>query len=119
MDQPDSCTHCGANLGPADLDKPACPYCGTAHPHIAKARQQVEALRQVFAMGGMPGVTPPPAVAPSPWPQQGAPGQPSSPPPGFGFFPAGPPPPPPRTSAAPLWIVIAVMVTLAGVASCP
>ena len=52
MDPPDSCTHCGANLGPADLDKPACPYCGTAHPHIARARQRVEALRQVFAMGG-------------------------------------------------------------------
>lgn len=109
MDQPDSCTHCGANLGPADLDKPACPYCGTAHPHIAKARQQVEALRQVFAMGGMPGMLPPPAVAPSPWPQHGEPGQSPAPPlANFGLV----APPPPRRGTSASIVIALVMVVL-------
>lgn len=75
MMQSTRCNYCGANLGPADLDQPACPYCKTVHPHVAQARVQVEGLRQVFAQGGMPGMMgmmPPPGApgatgAPSPW----------------------------------------------------
>lgn len=52
-----NCAHCGANLGPADLQRPACPYCGTVHPHVAAAAQKVEVLKQLLATG--PGGVPP------------------------------------------------------------
>ena len=53
-----SCPHCGANLGPADLQRPACPYCGTVHPHVAAAAAKVEVLKQLLAPGpgGVPAV---------------------------------------------------------------
>lgn len=63
-----SCAHCGANLGPADLQRPACSYCGTVHPHVAAAAQKVEVLKQLLATGpggvpavfsGLAGPTPP------------------------------------------------------------
>ncbi|MCY1071213.1 hypothetical protein OV090_41105 [Nannocystis sp. RBIL2] len=105
MNAPVSCTNCGSNLGPADLDKPACQYCGTAHPHVAEARQKVEALRQVFALGIVPGATPP-AAPPSPW--QGA--QVPAPPvlPQFG----APPPPPPAASAAMIMHVAVIVIVI-------
>lgn len=109
------CHYCGANLGPADLDQPACPYCKTVHPHVAQARRQSEALRQVFAQGGMPGmmgVMPPPGAAgqpgaPSPWQQQ---------PMGMPLAPPGPLPMPPRRAAAGwLPLVIGLLMVMAGV----
>lgn len=45
------CPTCGAPLGAADLNKPACPYCGTVHPHVARAAQKVEEVRQAMALG--------------------------------------------------------------------
>lgn len=103
MQAPTSCAHCGANLGPADLDKPACVYCGTAHPHVAEARQRVEALRQVFAQGVFPGATPP-GQGPSPWPSHVPP---PILPPSFGVM---PPPPPVGVSRIVVFNVVLVFV---------
>lgn len=117
MSEATRCTYCGANLGPADLDQPACPYCKTTHPHVAQARRQVEGLRQVFAQGGAPGMMgmmPPtgsfgPPGAPSPWQQH--PGGPPVAFPGYHL------PSTPRRSPVTIFFVLGLVVMLvAGVA---
>lgn len=76
-----NCPTCGAALSGADLEKPACHYCGTVHPHIARAAEKVEVVKQLLAPGpggvpaAMQGMFPPGMLPGAPMP--GAPpGQP-------------------------------------------
>lgn len=58
MNAPLTCPNCGSVLSGADLQNPNCRYCGAAHPHIAQASAQVEAVKQAMAIGpgGVPNV---------------------------------------------------------------
>ena len=115
MSEATRCSYCGANLGPGDLDQPACPYCKTTHPHVAQARRQVEGLRQVFAEGGMQGMmgmAPPPGApgqphVPSPWQQH-----PGGSPVAFQSFHL--PPSPRRTYPAVIFVALGLVVMLVG-----
>lgn len=51
-----SCPRCGAHLADADLQNPNCRYCGALHPHMARAAEKVEVVKQLLAPGpgGMP-----------------------------------------------------------------
>lgn len=51
-----NCPRCGAALGDADLHSPNCRYCGAVHPHMARAAEKVEIVKQLLAPGpnGMP-----------------------------------------------------------------
>lgn len=67
-----NCSNCSAPLEGADLERPNCRFCGAVHPHIARAAEKVEVVKQLLAPGpnGMPvalaammghtGATPPP-----------------------------------------------------------
>lgn len=78
-----TCATCGAPLGAADLNRPSCPYCGSLHPHVARAAQKVEEVKQAMALGpgGVPvvlqgmlgpsGPAPPPGGFPANAPQPG------------------------------------------------
>lgn len=50
------CTNCAAPLAGADLDQPSCRFCGAMHPHIARAAEKVEIVKQMLAPGpnGLP-----------------------------------------------------------------
>ena len=90
-DEQIKCPQCGAALGPADLQMKACRYCGTMHPHVARAAEKVELVKQMLAPGpgGIPAAM---QGMVAPWagmmPNYGAP--PQQPP-----YPGGPGAPPP------------------------
>ncbi len=90
-DEQIKCPQCGAALGPADLQMKACRYCGTMHPHVARAAEKVELVKQMLAPGpgGIPAAMQG-AIAPwagmmpnygAPPPQPPYPGAPAAPPP--------------------------------------
>lgn len=51
-----NCSNCSAPLEGADLERPNCRFCGAVHPHIARAAEKVEVVKQLLAPGpnGMP-----------------------------------------------------------------
>ncbi len=83
------CPQCGAVLGAEDLQLKACRYCGAMHPHVARAAEKVELVKQMMAPGpgGVPAamqgmVAPWAAMMPNYGvPPQGHPGAQGAPPP--------------------------------------
>jgi hypothetical protein len=81
-----NCPNCGAALGPADLQQPACRHCAAMHPHVAQAAAKVEVVKQLLAPG--PGGVPAALQG-----MMGAYGQPMGGVPPMGAFPPGAVPP--------------------------
>lgn len=50
------CPQCGATLGAQDLQLKACRFCGAMHPHVARAAEKVEIVKQMMqpGPGGIP-----------------------------------------------------------------
>jgi hypothetical protein len=83
------CSHCGANLTPADLMLPSCRYCGTALPHQVAAAQQSALVQQMLQDRNGDGI--PDAFAPMVHGALGGPPGPyAGPPPGTPAIQVGP-----------------------------